>query len=101
MVLKAMKECSGCQRCRQNGRTLLNGLFPHRGQVDRASLQRPGVEPPATPPPAGFLPPLLRGGCGGTVVRGPRVRVYPTSWLTRTFFTSASVCIVRCTGHLS
>jgi hypothetical protein len=36
---------------------LLNGLYPHRGQADRTSLKRPGVEPLL--PPAGFFLPLL------------------------------------------
>jgi hypothetical protein len=39
-----------------------NGLYAHRAQADRISPKRPGVEPPATPPPAGFFPPLLREG---------------------------------------
>src|SRR5215210_8134043 len=58
-----MKACSECQRCWRDGRTLHNRLYAHQGQADRASLKRPGVEPPATP--RLFLSAATkRGSCG-------------------------------------
>ena len=46
------------------------GLYAHRGQADRGSLKRPGVDPPATPPPAGFFPPRLREGVAAEIIQG-------------------------------
>src|SRR5215203_667281 len=55
-----MNEPSTVRRTQRHVKSPRNGLYAHRGQADWASLERPGALTPATPPPAGFFPPLLR-----------------------------------------
>jgi hypothetical protein len=42
--------------------SLQSDFYTHVSQADRASQERPGVEPPATLSSAGFFPPLPREG---------------------------------------
>jgi hypothetical protein len=67
---KPTNQCSECQRGQRDGRSLQNGLYPPRGQADRASGSRPGVETPDTPPSAGYFPPLLREGVAAERIQG-------------------------------
>jgi hypothetical protein len=73
--LKPTNERPECQRCWQDRRTLHNGLYPHRGQADRVSLERPGVERPDYPSLSWFLSAAPKGGsCGGKSWQGSVVR---------------------------